>query len=256
MKFATLVTFLAAGAMANQQLSQRDIKTITDLLSTIKSDLQGLDTAVKSYGPDKQPLLDALNKLLTDMKDGKAKVGASEQLTLTDAVTLTGPVQELTKVGQGLADDLNAQKPQVEKLGECKLVASSISSISTDSEGLINAVVSKVPPEARDIANQLAGGLTALLKKSQDSFSDQNCKNSGGSSPSSAPGGGASSAPAGSSSSAPATSSLAAPTKPVTTPTATLTGAPSSTPVVVTAGATVLAPAGLFAALVALLQFV
>lgn len=268
MKLALALTCsLATSAFAFQPIVVRDLKTITDVLSSVQSGLQKVDDTLKAFNNDKAPLLQASNDLVSTLKDGKTKVDGSGPLVLTDAISLTGPVQTLTKLGQTLGTDLLDRRAVIEKLGECGTVRTQISDISSSSQGLIDAVVSKIPPEAQDIAKQLSAELIKLLKKSQDDFSESNCKNSsgGGGSPpaSSAPpsGGNPSSAPAGSPSSAPAASQPASTAPPAggassapagtAKPTIVPSGAPSSPPVVITAGAAAHAPVGVLAVAIA-----
>ncbi|KAK2589981.1 hypothetical protein QQS21_012335 [Conoideocrella luteorostrata] len=267
MKFSVAVACLAVEAMARQPIvAERDLATIKGILDSVKTDLQNLDQAAKTATDDPEPLLKASNALIKSLKDGKSKADSSSDLTLTDAVGLTQPVQDLTKLGQTLADDFKALRPRVEKLGECDVVRTQISSISSGSDDLIKAVISKVPEAARDIANQLSAGLTKVLKQTQEDFSEQNCKSGGGGggsptsgsgSPTSAPAG-SSSAPASTGGSAPS-SSAAAPSSsaPVVTGTGGIpTPVPTSTggsPPVVTAGAALFAPAGALAMAVAAL---
>ena len=135
-------------------------------------------------------------------------------------------------------------------------------------QALIKTVISKVPEEAQSIAQQLAAGLTDVLKQSQDDFSDQNCKNSGkpgsgGDSSSSAAAGGSTSAaaPPTESTSAPAegtdapTMTSAAPGVEETMPSGGSGGSPTDTnsPPVVTGGAGAMAPLGALAVAVAAL---
>lgn len=269
MKFSLALACLAAEVIAYQPLVDRDLATVKGVLDTVKTSLQNLDSTVKTSTDDPAPLLKASNALLDALKSGKAKVDGSGDLSLTDAVGLTTPVQDLTKLGQTLVDDLKAIRPKVEKLGECDVVRTQISSINSGSQALIKSVVSKVPEDARDIANQLSAGLVKVLEQSQADFSEANCKGSGGGggSPSSAPGGGASSAPAGGASSSaapPASTSAPAGGDVTSAPVGGATSAPGTgvivtptgtagSPPVVTAGAAMFAPAGALAFAVAAL---
>ncbi|KAK3190951.1 hypothetical protein K4F52_002899 [Lecanicillium sp. MT-2017a] len=262
MKASIVLGCLAATTLAAQPIVERDLKTITGVLDEIKTDIQTLDDAVKNYSDDKEPLLKASNDLIESIKSGKTKVDGSDNLELNDAVSLTGPVQELTSLGQTLADDLKARRETVEKLGECSLVRTQISSVNEASQALIKSVISKVPEEAQSIAEQLAAGLTDVLNQSQEDFSEANCKDSGspgggdgGDGGSSAPGGGSTSAPPSESTPAPApTTSAAAPGGGATHPTGG-NGSPTKTdsPPVVTGGAATMAPLGGLAIAVAAL---
>ncbi|KAJ4155457.1 hypothetical protein LMH87_000698 [Akanthomyces muscarius] len=267
MKFS-VIACAVTGALALNTHVERDASEINSILADVKKNLESLDSAVKSYNGDKSTLLKASNDLISTLKDGKTKVDASAELDLNDAVTLTAPVQDLTKTGESLAGDLKAFKSTVEKESECTLIRTQVGNVNDASQALIKSVVGKVPEEAQQIASQLSAGLTKVLQDTVTEFNEDNCKDSGngGSSPS-----GSSSAPASSSapSSSAAGSSSAAPTgsasvpatsAPATSSSAASGSAPASSsgpastaPPVVTAGAAALAPLGAAAVAVAAL---
>lgn len=263
MKFSIIACAITGALALNTNLlAERDASTITAILSDVKKNLETLDSAVKSYSGDKAPLLKASNDLITTLKDGKTKADASSQLDLNDAVTLTGPVQDLTKTGQGLADDLKAFKSTIEKEGQCVLVRTQVNDVNDASQALIKAVVAKVPQEAQGIASQLSAPLVKVLQDTVDQFSEQNCKDSaspgGGSSSTggSAPGSTASSTPtssAGSSSAAP-TGSASTTAPPVASTTGTGSHPSSTAPPVVAGAARHMAPLGAAAVAVAALM--
>ncbi|KAG6091386.1 hypothetical protein E4U30_007048 [Claviceps sp. LM220 group G6] len=183
MRFS-LVSFclaaLASQAVAHQSLylNGRDFSAVSDSLSTIKSNIESLNAAVKAGDTDPAPLLKASNTLIQSIKQSKEKIDGSSELALTDAVKLTQPVQDMAKLSQDLVDNLKAMRGTIEKLGYCEAVRTQTSSINDGSQALIKSVVSKVPQEAQDIASQLSSGLVKILAQAQEDFSDKNCKNS------------------------------------------------------------------------------
>lgn len=265
MKFSAAMLCFAAEALA-LTVFERDASAVTGVLDNIKSEVQKLDTVVKSGGNDPDTLLKASNSLIQAIKSGKAKVDGLSDLSLTDSLTLPPPVQDLTKASQSLVEDLKSIRGNLEKQGLCQVVRTQTKDINDQSQGLIKAVVSKVPEDARDIANSLSAELVKVLKQSQDDFSEQNCKNSnsasGGKPASSAPAADHNPTSAPSSASAPASApaSSAAPTTATTcTTTATTTtgsgpigtgtgglpvGPTSTNSPPVSAGAAAFAPAG------------
>ncbi|KAJ6784708.1 hypothetical protein PWT90_00451 [Aphanocladium album] len=260
----SIIACALTGALAinpSSLLAVRDASTITSILSDVKKNLESLDSAVKGYTGDKSTVLKASNDLISTLKDGKTKVDASSELDLNDAVTLTGPVQDLTKTGETLASDLQAFKSTVEKEGECTLVRTQVNNVNDASQALIKAVISKVPQEAQQIASQLAAGLTKVLSETVDDFSEQNCKDSssGGGSPSSTDSPSATSSTPAASSNAPTTTASQAPGTSTTAsagpaPTSGASKPSSSTVPVVTAGAAAMAPLGAAAIAVAALM--
>ncbi|OAQ61663.1 cell wall galactomannoprotein Mp2/allergen F17-like protein [Pochonia chlamydosporia 170] len=213
MKFLTL-TSLVTGALAGV-IFDRDLPTIQGVLTTVGTNLVGLDTAVKAFTGDPTNVLTASNTLIQALKDGKAKVDPTGQLSLTDALGLQAPVKDLQAKGDALLADLKAKKDAIAQNGLCEATFLQASSINTASQALIDTVISKVPEAAQDIAKSLAAGLVADLKAAQDAFSPANCKDTGTPPPTS---------------SAPGTSPPATTTPPVTTPPNTSTPPTTTTP--------------------------
>ncbi|OAQ59861.1 hydrophobic surface binding protein A domain-containing protein [Pochonia chlamydosporia 170] len=233
MKFSNAVVLAAATGTYAQ------ISVINSVLSSVSSGIEALDTAAKGFNGDVDAVKSKADALVSAIKAGKTKVDGSKDLTLTDALGLTDPVQALTKKGQTLADDFKAKRSDVEKAGACGTVREELGDINTNSQALIKSVVSKVPKDAQSIAQQLADGLTKVLNQAQDDFSESNCKNSGGSS-------GTKTGGASQTSAAPTGSQTAPGTTLAPTTTAAPTGGngTTTTPPPVTAGASFLAPAG------------
>ncbi|KAK2589914.1 hypothetical protein QQS21_012405 [Conoideocrella luteorostrata] len=183
MKFSVAIACLAAGALASlppsRSLFERDIKTITDILDHVKSDITNLGSTVKNATDDPTPLLLASNALIKTITDAKPVVDALPELTLVESIGLTRPVQALTKLGSDLTKNLKDLRERVKKLGECDVVRLQLNAIVNGSEALTASVVSKVPHGARVIADKLSAGLTKVLQQSQDDFSEKNCVNFG-----------------------------------------------------------------------------
>ncbi|ATY61332.1 cell wall serine-threonine-rich galactomanno Mp1 [Cordyceps militaris] len=269
MKFITL----ALVSTATAAMVARDATVVKAVMSTIGTDLDAVKTAADAYKGDKTDLVKAADQLVANLKDGKTKVEAGPDLTINDAVELGTAVTSLTKSGTALTDSLTARKSEVEKAGECKTVQDQIASISENSKSLIDTVTKKVPESAQAIAASLAGQLTAVLQKAEDSYKD--CQNSGNSASSSSAASSAASSSASSAASSPAGPSGSATSTATGTGSATKTGTgsvtatqtsskatatgtggvtPTSTHVTVPTGAAALyAPAGILAAVAAAL---
>ncbi|KAH7175221.1 cell wall protein [Dactylonectria macrodidyma] len=161
---------------------ERDLATVTEVLSDVSSGIESLDSAVQSFSGDAGPVQDAAESLVSTINNGKSQVDDSDNLTLGDALGLQDPVQALTEKAQTLTNDLKAQKSAIEAAGLCSTTRSQISSINDASQGLIDSIISKVPEAAQSIAKELASGLTDVLNDAQDAFSESNCVDSDGSS--------------------------------------------------------------------------
>ncbi|OAQ61277.1 hydrophobic surface binding protein A domain-containing protein [Pochonia chlamydosporia 170] len=175
MKFTGPVVLLTVVTGAYSFVIERDLKTITGVLAGVQTNVDGLDGAIKAWTTDPSKVLDASNKLIATIKQGTGTVKSSPNLALNDAVQLIKPVQELKNHAQTLVNDLKGKKAQVQKQGLCDVVRGEIGDINTDSKGLIDATISKVPESAQNIAKQQAQGIIDVLNDAQDAFSQKNC---------------------------------------------------------------------------------
>ncbi|PMB71980.1 Cell wall mannoprotein 1 [Beauveria bassiana] len=240
MKFLSLVC-LASGIAAS--VVRRDLATITSVLTDVGTDLDGLNTAAKNFNGNPDELLDASNKAVQGLKDGDAKIQPLPELSLNDALGLTGPAKELQTKGDALLASIKGSKDAIAKADLCEVTLLQVSDLKTASDALIKSVVSKVPAAAQSIAQGLVAPLQQALAEAKDLFSSANCQNSGGGGSSSQPTSAPTSteppattsteAPATTTTEAPATTTTeppattSAPTVPATTPTATI---PITTP--------------------------
>ncbi|KAJ3548451.1 hypothetical protein NM208_g998 [Fusarium decemcellulare] len=163
-------------------LVERDVATVTEVLSDVGSGIDKLDSTVKSLPGDPDPVVDAAESLVSVINDGKAKVDKSDDLSLADALALQDPVQDLTKKAETLTENLKAKRSGIQEAGLCSTTRSQVSDINEASQKLIDSVVSKVPEAAQSIAKDLASDLTNVLNEAQDAFSESNCADKEGSS--------------------------------------------------------------------------
>ncbi|OAQ70661.1 cell wall galactomannoprotein Mp2/allergen F17-like protein [Pochonia chlamydosporia 170] len=220
MKFLTL-TSLATGAFAGV-LVQRDIATIQAAMNAAGTGIVTLDNAVKAFTGDPTQVLASSNALIQTLKDGKAKVDPTEELSLTDALGLQTPAQDLQTKGAALLADLKAKKDAIAANGLCESTFTQASGINAASKDLINSVVSKVPAAAQGIAQGIVAPLLQTLNDAQDAFSPANCKDTGSPPTSSAP-------PPVTSTPAPPTSTEAPPPTSTVPPPVTTTAPPPGT---------------------------
>lgn len=215
MKSLALIS-LASGAMAGVLL-QRDIATIQAAMTAAGNGIVSLDTAVKAYtGGDASSVSSAADALVQTLKNGKAQVDPTGDLSLSDALGLQAPSQALQAQGDALLADLKAKKTVIAANGLCETTFNQASAINTASQALINSVVSKVPAAAQGIAQGIVAGLLKDLQDSQDAFSPANCKDTG-------------SPPTSSTAAPPATTTAAPPATSTAPPPVTTTAAPPAT---------------------------
>lgn len=216
MKYSLTLAAMAAGACATnlpRVVLERDLATIQGVIGDVSTKLTALNDAAQSFSGDASALTSASTDLSNTIKSGTTTVQGTDQLTLTDAVSLQSTVQGLQSNAQTLVTNLAGKKSAIEQAGLCDTVLQQSQGLSTDSQSLIDAVVSKVPQEAQSIAQNLVAGFTATLQQNQANFAQGNCTNASGggggggssSTPTSTGGGGGSSPSSSSKSSASAT---------------------------------------------------
>lgn len=183
MKYSFTVAALAAGACATnlpRVILERDLATIQGVIGDVSTKLQALNTAAQGFSGDATALTSASSDLSSTIKSGTSTVQGTDALTLTDAVSLQSTVQGLQGNAQTLVDNLSSKKSAIEQAGLCDTVLQQSQGLSTDSQALIDAVVSKVPQEAQSIAQNLVAGFTATLQQNQANFAQGNCTNASG----------------------------------------------------------------------------
>ncbi|RAK96929.1 cell wall mannoprotein 1 family protein [Aspergillus ibericus CBS 121593] len=174
MKFtAALFTMLATSVMATPAIVERDASAITDVLSQIQTQVQALDSAINAYsGGDPSKVESASTSLVSDINSGVTTVNKASELSATDALTITGPVQDVTKEVQTTISDLIAKKSQFVAAGSGGTVYSQLEKQYTASKNLADAITSKVPSSLSSIASSLASGITDAIQKGVDAYKD------------------------------------------------------------------------------------
>lgn len=204
--FSLLTLGLTTGVFANPtkvirepSLVQRDLTAITGVLSEVSSKVDALGSAINSYsGGDPSSVNSASDDLISTIKSGVSTVQASGDLSSTDALGLTSPVQDLTKKVEGVVDSLISKKADFVAAGAGPTVYRSLQDQYDASKSLSDSITSKVPEALQDIAASLSAGITNAIQKGLDAYKDA--------------GSGPTTAPSGSSSTAAPTSTGASPT--------------------------------------------
>jgi hypothetical protein len=215
MKYSLTLVALAAGVHATnlpRVVLERDLATIQGVIGDVSTKLTALNSAAQSFSGDASALTSASSDLSSTIKSGTSTVQATDQLTLTDAVSLQSTVGTLQTNAQTLVDNLASKKSAIEQAGLCDIILTQSQGLSTDSQALIDAVVSKVPQEAQSIAQGLVAGFTSTLQQNQANFAQGNCTNASGGG-----GGGGSSTPSSTGGGSSPSSSASASTRPTAT---------------------------------------
>jgi len=181
-----LTPFLfAAGAFA-------DLATITSVLTTVTDQVGQLDTAVKGFSGDISGVQTAAGNLLTTVKSGTDTVKGSGPLTLIEASQVAQSVTGLNTTIASVVDGLISKKAAFVSAGAGATVLATLQDQKTASQGLAEAITSKVPEALQNVASELSSGVSASLQRGIDAFTGTG---GGSSSPSAGPTSGGSSAP-------------------------------------------------------------
>jgi len=212
-------------------LVERDLATVTQVLSTISQQVDSLDTAVKGFSGDISAVQSASSELLSTIKSGTSKVAGTSPLTLNEATTVAGSVTGLNSSVATVVSDLISKKSAIVAAGQGGAILQSLQDQKSASQALADAITSKVPTELQAVATQLSSGIASSLQSGIDAF-----QGTGGGPSSSSSAGGSSSSSAGPSSSssaaAPPSSSSSAATTSAKTSSSAVGGATPSKPVV------------------------
>lgn len=186
MKFSTsfFLSCLATSAYARVAgndarsfyVEERDLATITGVLSKVDTGINNLDTAVKAYtGGSGTNIISVANTLISTINAGKTTVDGQPQLSLADSLALQGPVKTITNSATTLVDDLTAKRSLIISNKLCATTRGLVTKIDSSANALIDSVVSKVPAAAQGIAEGLVADLKAVLAKAKANFSTANC---------------------------------------------------------------------------------
>lgn len=170
---AILVTLGLTGALATPTLTSRQNAPAAGVISDIQAQVSAVASAVSAFnGGDPKPVEDASTKLVSVITSGTQKVSSGPDMTTTDALGLTQPVQDLTKQVQGVINDLISKKDQFVKANAGPTVYKNLQEQYTASDNLSKAISAKVPSSLSDIASQLSAGITAAIQKGIDAYKD------------------------------------------------------------------------------------
>ncbi|KAF2425698.1 hypothetical protein EJ08DRAFT_652002 [Tothia fuscella] len=184
--FSSIVCAIAEPIINTPSRMERDLPTIESVLSSISSQVDTFDAAVKSFSGDPQPALSASDQLLTLINSGTTIVMGTSPLTLLEAAQVSQSVQTLNTSVASVVNDLIAQKCPFVTAGQGTTVLAGLQNQKTAAQALANAITSKVPDELKGVAAELSAGIADSLQRGINAYTDtSNCGGSG--SPTTAP---------------------------------------------------------------------
>jgi hypothetical protein len=220
--FVILLT--AVGALAatpvqrSPALVERDLATITNVIASISTEVDALDSAAKSFSGDGTALGTAAQGILSAINTGNTQIAATDALSDNDALSLASVIQNFATDINNTVSDVIAIKDALVTAGLGQTIYQAFVAQRSASGTLATTITSKVPTELQSVAAQLAATITDALQRGVDAFTG-----TGGSSSSSS-----SSAAASTSSASDSTSSSAASTSDSSAPASTSSAAGST----------------------------
>ncbi|OJJ81048.1 cell wall mannoprotein 1 family protein [Aspergillus glaucus CBS 516.65] len=152
---------------------ERDLASITGVLSGISDKVGTLHTAINNYnGGDTQPVQSASDSLVDAINSGTTKVNGGDELNSMDALGLQKPVSDLKDKIQSTISDLNGKKQKIVDAGKGSLTYNDLQKQKTAALKLSDAIVSKTPDNLHDIAHSLASGISDAIQKGVEDFKD------------------------------------------------------------------------------------
>ncbi|PYI05177.1 hypothetical protein BO78DRAFT_318526 [Aspergillus sclerotiicarbonarius CBS 121057] len=173
--FPILTLGLAVGSLAAPtQVEERDLPTVTGVLTNIGTKVDALGSAIQAYnGGAVTKVQQASNNLVTAINNGNTKVGGTAALSSGDALGLPGPVNDLKNKISAVITKLDGKKAQIVKAGKGAQTYNDLIQQKAAAKKLSNTIVSKVPQNLQSLAGSIAGGISDAIDTGVKDFADQ-----------------------------------------------------------------------------------
>ncbi|KAL2818660.1 hydrophobic surface binding protein A-domain-containing protein [Aspergillus granulosus] len=169
MKFTGLFTLaLATAAIATPAKRQ---SSPDEIIASIAEQVTSLGSAIDGYsGGDTSSIKDASDTLVESINTAVTTVNNGPDLSNSDALALTGPVQDLIDQVEGVISTLNGKSDLVVEAGEVSTVQESLQAQYDAASALAEALSSKVPAALEEIAAELSAGITNAIQVGIDHY--------------------------------------------------------------------------------------
>ncbi|KAI1372743.1 hydrophobic surface binding protein A-domain-containing protein [Hypoxylon crocopeplum] len=159
----------------------RDLAAVSSVVAQVSDAMTKLDTSVKAFdGADVSGVQTDSQGLITALTSGaKTLAGATDELSLTDALGLQAVVTPLGPAAETLVKDVSAKKAAFEKAGLCTVVGGAIKDAGSAAKTLVDGVVAQVPEAGQGIAKQVSGSIVDTLTGLVAEFAADKCKDAG-----------------------------------------------------------------------------
>jgi hypothetical protein len=167
---------LISSVFAAPHIVKRDLATITGQIDAVNAKITIIDGTVK--GLTAADIVATTATLTTQSGDivaalqvGTAAIAATGSITLVEALNLNSYSDALVANVNTVVDDFIAKKDIIVTGGQAATVVAQFQAQKTASSPFIDAVVSKVPEEAKSIASSQAGKVITALDRGIAAFS-------------------------------------------------------------------------------------
>lgn len=164
MQFKSIIALALFGSAIASPVMKRDLASINGAIGDIQKSVQALDNDIKGVQgtpDDAAKLLTSSDNAVKTLQTATETVKKSEPLALNDAIGLQQTGNMLTTTVQTTITDLIAKKAQIQMIqGGPAQVVKTLNDAKTQGSQFADAVVSKVPAVAQDIAKQTVMQIT------------------------------------------------------------------------------------------------
>jgi hypothetical protein len=174
MQIKSFLAIALFGTAFASPVMKRDLASIQGALGDIQKSITALDTDIKSITgtqDDAAKLAKSADTVTKTLQASTETVKKSEALALNDAVGLQTTGNMLTTSVMTTITDLIAKKPQIMMVqGGPAQVVKTLTDAKTQGNSLADAIVSKVPAVAQNIAKQSIMQLAASFDMGIQAF--------------------------------------------------------------------------------------
>ncbi|KAL3485719.1 hydrophobic surface binding protein A-domain-containing protein [Aspergillus germanicus] len=174
MKFAGILS-IALASTALAEPIKRALADYQNVFNAISAQVAVVDNVVASYvggTATADAVQDASDDLETTINNGAAAIPGFAALGNLDALSLVGPIQDLTADVADLIDDLIAAEGDFVADGREGDVLASLNAQKTGTEAVRDAITPKVPAALQDIAETLSQGIVDEIERGIAAYSD------------------------------------------------------------------------------------
>jgi Hydrophobic surface binding protein A. len=176
MKFTSIALAalgLTANVLASPTLHRRDLEAFTSVIEEIDSATKDFASTVESYsGGDAGEVLNKAQAIVDKVTSGASSLEGEDKLSNSEALALTGPVQDLTDTVNSAIDAIIDKKPQIVEAGAGGDILQSLQDQHSAASRLSEIISGKVPDALSDIAAELSKGITDAIQRGIDEYKD------------------------------------------------------------------------------------